>query len=468
MRGWRVVAACALVGGALCWAAVAPATAVHAAAHAFRHSSGRPTWRSKTRLPHSVPNCPASRWLESWYAAPSDEVSVVDARRKTFVHGLDQTLRVIITPHYGGSLIRVRLSNVFGSSPSTLAEISIAHSQGGAALVAGSSRPVLFGGRASVTIPPGGEVISDPVRFSFAAFQNLAVSLYVPGGEVPTEHFAGRQISYGTSPLAGNLTQGSSGAPFTQTTTARYFLSGLDVQAPGYSGTVVTFGDSITDGYQAPLTTEPEDGGTLNLNARYPDWLARRILAAQLPLSVANAGISGNRILQNGEIPMFGPSGLSRFARDALDIPGVSTIVILEGINDIGQAGATAGQIIAGLTRLVELAKAAHVRVLLGTLTPSEDPDEPVSSSEAAHNSTREAVNRWIAGQQVANGYIDFDAAVRDPADPNAIDPPYNGGDWLHFDPAGYRAMANAIPLSELRAGCGGRRIGKPIRRPLP
>jgi lysophospholipase L1-like esterase len=452
MRGWRVVAACALLGGALCWAEVAPATPVRAAAHASRHSSGRSSRRATERPANSLPTCPASRWIESWYAAPSDDVSVVDARLKPFAHGLDQTLRIIITPHYGGSLIRVRLSNLFGSSPATISEISIAHSQGGAALVAGSSRQVLFGGNASVTIPPGGEAVSDPVRFSFGAFQNLAVSLYVPGGEVPTEHFAGRQISYGTSPLAGNFTQDASGAPFTQTTTARYFVSGLDVQAPGDSGTVVTFGDSITDGYQGPLATEPEDTSTLNLNARYPDWLARRILAAHLPLSVANAGISGNRILQNGEIPMFGPSGLSRFTRDALEIPGVSTIVILEGINDIGQSDATAGQIIGGLTRLVEMARAAHVRVLLGTLTPAENPDEPVSSIEAAENSTREAVNRWIAGQHVANGYIDFDAAVRDPADPDAIDPPYNGGDWLHFDPNGYRAMANAVPLSELRA----------------
>jgi lysophospholipase L1-like esterase len=449
---WRVLGACVLIGGALCWAEVAPATPVRAAAHASRRSPGRSTRRARKRPPQSVATCPASRWIESWYAAPSDDVSVVDARLQPFDHGLDQTLRIIITPHYGGSLVRLRLSNLFGSSPSTIGEISIAHSRGGAALVAGSSRPVLFDGRASVTIPPGGEVVSDPVRLSFAAFQNLAVSLYVPGDEVPTEHFAGRQISYGTPPLAGNLTQDSSGAPFTQTTTARYFLSGLDVQAPGYSGTVVTFGDSITDGFQGPLTTEPEDSSTLNLNARYPDWLARRILVAHLPLSVANAGISGNRILQNGEIPMFGSSGLSRFTPDALGIPGVSTILILEGINDIGQTDATAGQIIGGLTRLVEMAKAAHVRVLLGTLTPSENPDEPVSSSEAAQNSTREAVNRWIAGQHIANGYIDFDAAVRDPADPNAIDPPYNGGDWLHFDPAGYRAMASAIPLSELHA----------------
>lgn len=444
MKRWCGAAVCVLIVGAVCWSGGALATPTQP------HHVAR--LRAKKLGARSLPACPAGRWIESWYAAPSDADSVGDARFKPFVHGADQTLRVIITPHYGGSLVRVRLSNLFGSSPVTIKDVAIAHSAGGAALIPGSSRFVLFDSRRSVAIAAGDEAVSDPLRFSFAAFQNLAVSLYVPGRELPTEHFTGRQISYGTAPLAGDVTSDVSAAPFTETTTARYFVTGLDVRAAGDSGTVVTFGDSITDGYQGHSLTEPEDSSTLNLNARYPDWLARRILAAHLPLSVANAGISGNRILQNGEVPMFGPSGISRFRRDALDIPGASTIIILEGINDIEQSGTPAVEVIAGLTKLVEMARAAHIHVLLGTLTPAENPDEPVTPAAAWENSTRLIVDNWIRTQHIANGYVDFDAAVRDRADPNSIYPPYNGGDWLHFDPAGYRAMAGAVKLSELRA----------------
>jgi lysophospholipase L1-like esterase len=358
---------------------------------------------------------------------------------------------MVITPHSGGSLVRIRLSNRFGSGPVTFDEVGIADSQSGATLVPGSSTPVLFGGKPSVTIPAGGDFVSDPVSFSFSAFQNLAVSMYLKGGYVPTEHASGRQISYGTLPLAGDHVTDPSAATFSQSTTARYFLSGLDVQAAGNAGTVVTFGDSITDGYQGPPSLVPENSATLNLNARYPDWLARRLLAADIPLSVANAGISGNRILQNGQIPMFGPRGLSRFTQDAINQPGVSTIIILEGTNDIGQSNATASQIIAGLTRLVGMAKTAHIHVLLGTLTPMANATEPGTYSGAASNATRLAVNDWIRTQQIADGYIDFSKAVQDPSDPSTMAPAYNGGDGLHFTPAGYQALAGAINLTQLQ-----------------
>ncbi len=400
--------------------------------------------------------CPRTRWIESWEAPPSDSDSVGDARLVSFVHGPDQTLRMIITPHYGGSLIRVRLSNAFGSGPVTFDAAGIAVGQGGAALVPGTSRPVLFAGRPSVTVPAGGEAVSDPVRFTFSAFENLAVSMFLKGSYIPTEHFAGRQISYGTMPLAGDQVTDPSANAFSQTTTARYFLSGLDVQAPGHTGTVVAFGDSITDGFQGGPSLVPETTSTLNLNARYPDWLARRLLAAHIALSVANAGISGNRILQNGQIPMFGASALSRFTGDAIDVPGVSTIIILEGANDIGQSDADASQIIGGLTQLVDMAKAAHIHVLLGTLTPMEDATEPGTYSGMTSNAIRLAVNAWIRSQHISDGYIDFSQAVQDPSDPGTMAPAYNGGDGLHFTPAGYKALAGAVNLSQLSGpACG-------------
>jgi lysophospholipase L1-like esterase len=150
-----------------------------------------------------------------------------------------------------------------------------------------------------------------------------------------------------------------------------------------------------------------------------------------MPLSAANAGISGNRVLQDGQIPMFGTSALSRFTRDAIDIPGVSTIVILEGTNDIGQSNATANQITTGLSQLVAMAKAAHIHVLLGTLTPMAQATEPGTYSGAASNATRLAVNDWIRTQRIADGFIDFAKTVQDLSDPSTMAPAYNGGDGL-------------------------------------
>jgi lysophospholipase L1-like esterase len=403
-----------------------------------------------------LPACPSTRWIESWSAPPSDSDSSGDARLMSFVHGPSQTLRTIITPHFGGSLIRVRLSNRYGSGPVTFDHVAVAASQTGASLVPGTSQAVQFQGKPSITVPAGADAVSDPVTFTFTAFQNLAVSTYLANTYIPTEHFSGRQTSYGTTPAAGDHVTDAGNAAFTQSTTARYFVSGLDVQAPGAAGTVVAFGDSITDGYQGGASLVPETASTLDLNARYPDWLSRRLLAAHLPLTVANAGISGNRLLQDGQIPMFGQSGLTRFTNDAIDVPGVRTIIILEGTNDIGQSNATADEIIAGLTRLVQTAKAAHIRVLLGTLTPMENATEPGTYSGTASNAVRLAVNTWIRTQHLADGFVDFSKAVEDPVDPGTMAAPYDGGDGLHFTPAGYHALADAIDLAQLHAPvCG-------------
>jgi lysophospholipase L1-like esterase len=375
----------------------------------------------------------------------------VDARLVPFLHGPEQTLRMIITPHYGGSVVRVRLTNRFGIAPVTFHDVAIAHSESGAALVADSSRPVLFEGKRSVTVSAGRDVVSDPVAFTVQAFDNLAVSLYPDGVLLPTEHFAGRQVSYGTLSGAGDHVADPTGLAFVQTTTARYFVHGLDVRAGGDAGTVVTFGDSLTDGYQSGPTGIPETISTLNINARYPDWLARRLLAEHIPLSVANAGIYGNQILRNGSLPFSGPSGLSRFRADVIDQPGVRTVLILLGTNDIGTGNATPAQIISGLEQLIAMARDAHLRVLLGTLTPMKNATSPTYAG-AGPNATREAVNAWIRTQHVADGYIDFARAVGDPSNPDIIAPEYDGGDGLHFSPAGYRAMANAVPLDAL---CG-------------
>ncbi len=424
--------------------------------------SALPAARS-ARSKKTPPVCPASRWVVSWEAPPGDADSAFDPRLVPFVHGPEQTLRMIITPHYGGSEIRVQLSNRFGQGSVTFNAVSLAVVKTGATLVPGTSTPVTFnGGYTMATAAAGTDIVSDPVKFRFASFETLAVSIYVadPPSGLPTEHFTGRQTSFGTNQDAGDQVANPSAVPFTQSTTSRYYLDGLDVLAPGDAGTVVAFGDSLTDGYQGGPSLVPENSSTDNLNARYPDWLQRRIKAADLPLSVANAGISGNLILKDGSLPMFGPPGLDRFHLDALDQPGVSTVIILEGANDLG-GGETAPQIIAGLTKLVAMARATGVQVLLGTLTPMEDAFLP-DYSGATVNAARLAVNAWIEGQHLADGVINFSAAVADPTNPDIQAPAYNGGDGLHYTPAGYRAMAAAIPLSDLKGPpCVTRKVAK-------
>jgi lysophospholipase L1-like esterase len=453
--------------------------AVAAAAGSAAAHSSRPTRQSRPPAHRAqLPSCSARHWVGSWIDSPSDADSAIDASLDLFAGGPNQTLRMIITPHLGGNVVRVHLSNRVGSGPVTFSTVTIARAAAGAALVPGSVRSVTFNHSSSVTVPAGEDVVSDPVGFSFTAFDNLAVSMYLAGYPgLPTEHFTARQTSYYTPPGAGDQASDPAATPFTEHTTARYYVDGLDVMTPDDVGSVVAFGDSITDGYQGPNTVLPENTSTLNTNGRWPDDLQRRLIAAgDDRISILNAGISGNRILDDGQIPMFGPSGLSRFRLDALDQPGVTEVIVLEGINDIGQSGdvthpqqpsATPAQLEAGYEQLVTAAHAAHLKILLGTLTPTGGTTGVEASySSAQSEATREAVNAWIrSGASRADGFIDFDAAVRNPADPTEIAPAYNGGDSLHFNLAGYQALADAVDLSRLEAPACRRRVTRRIRR---
>jgi lysophospholipase L1-like esterase len=384
-------------------------------------------------------------WVGSWTASPSG-VSLTQ-------HLADQTLRMIVAPHLGGSTLRVRLTNQFGSSPVTLGPVTIGLEGAGASLVPGSERPVTFGGRPSVVIPVGADAVSDPVNLPFSAFRDLAVSVYVPEAvKYPDEHFSTRQTSYLSPSGSGDAAAQTGSSAFTEKTTGAsstgwYFLDGVDVEAPGKTGAVVTFGDSLTDGYQA-TRSGTEQLSTIDTNGRYPDDLARRLIAAKIPLSVLNAGIGGNQLLRSG-LPTYGPSGLSRFALDALARAGVTDVIVLEGINDIA-VGAKASQLIAAYEQLISSAHAAGVAIQLGTLTPTGGTPS-VAYADAAAISTRAQVNQWIRTQHYSDGIVDFDAAVRDPHDPGMLNPAYNGGDDLHLDLAGYRALADAVNLASLQ-----------------
>lgn len=419
----------------------------------------------------AIPSCRAQRWLASWTASPSDATPPLTAAQQMNLTAVvtsrfdtsgdpkapivDQTVRDMISPHWGGKLVRLHLSNRFGTKPVTFTRVVVARAgaigRAGptASVIAGTSVRVTFAGRSSVTAKPGRDVTSDRVAFRVAPFERVAVSIYLAGREgMPTEHYEARQTSFLTAPGSGDHTRDPGSAAFTEKTTSRYYIDELDVQANSSVGAVVAIGDSITDGYQGQGSLGfPETKRGLDLNGRWPDDLQRRLLAAHRPLSVLNAGIGGNRILLGGArgagTAQWGPSALSRLRGDAIDLPGVTDAIVLEGTNDLGIApDATAEQVIQGLHEIVDRLHVAGLRVLLGTITPNP-----------GHGSTlaRQQINAWIRTSHVADRVIDFDAAVRDPSNPNQILPAYDGGDHLHFNPAGYQAMATAIPLNKLR-----------------
>lgn len=373
--------------------------------------------------------CSAAIWVAAWAADPSDGLG----------RGLvGQTVRTILTPHLLGDTLRVHISNRFGQAPLTLGPATVAlRGRAGAELTAGSTRPLRFGAAPQVTIPAGGDIVSDPVALSLRPDAVLAVSLFAAGATGPaTEHLVGQQTSYLSPPGSGDHTGEAAASAFTQPTQVRYFVTGVDVMAPAATGAVVAFGDSITDGF----------GGPPDRDDRYPDFLARRLSAAGGPrFSVVDAGISGNRVLSDARAQLGGPAGLERLAGDAIGAAGVSDVIVLEGINDIA-AQVAADRVIAGLTQLVARLHAARLRVQLATLTPFG------GSSASSVDQTRLAVNRFVRGGGGADGTVDFDAAVRDPADASRLAPRYDSGDHLHPNAAGRRAMADAVDLAGLRA----------------
>ena len=384
---------------------------------------------------------------------------------------------MVVSPHLSGSRARVRLTNRFGEKPITLGPVTIARQKGGPSVAKGSLRPVKFDGRRTVTIPAGEDAWSDPVSVRIRSFVPLAVTVAIPGVVTsPTEHYITRQTSFLSPVGSGDHTGDFDGAAFTETSevngasTGWYFLAGLDVRSPRSTGSIVTFGDSITDGFQGSSNVVSEDLATVDKNVRYPDFLQRRLDRRGIPLAVLNAGIGGNRVLADGLQSQGGPSALRRYAIDALSQAGVTEVVVLEGINDIGQGhagmndfpvidslegGVTAEQLIHGYRRLVRRTHRAGVQISLGTIAPSGGMIVPTYGNSSADDLRRE-VNRWIRNQHLADGVVDFDAAVRDPRDRSRIRPRYDGGDHLHFSPAGNRALAGAVRLSRLtRSTCG-------------
>ncbi|MBN1528330.1 MAG: hypothetical protein JW895_04680 [Thermoleophilaceae bacterium] len=299
--------------------------------------------------------------------------------------------------------------------------------------------------------------MSDSVRLHFRAFTDLAVSFHVRGASGPvTEHLFGQQFSYTTAAGAGDHSADESASAFTRPIGTRPFLTDVEVRASKRVGAVVTIGDSITDGVLS----------TPGANARYPDFLARRLAARGRPrLSVQNAGIGSNRVLSPSGAPWGGPPALERVEDDVIDQAGVTDVILMEGTNDIGHsfdpaALAKASPVVAGLRRLVSRLHAAGIRVIVGTQLPAKGVSPVGLHGSPPAIAERNKINAWIRRATPGDGVVDFHAALRDPADPDRLLPAFDGGDKLHPSDAGYRAMAAAVPLRLLR----GPACGPPIR----
>ena len=396
----------------------------------------------------TAPSRGQSHWVASWAASPMSGVTPTGTTSFT-----DQTIRNIVYTSAGGDAFRVQLTNTFGTQPLTVGGVSVGVVLDGAQLVPGTSRTVTFGGKTTTTVAPGAELLSDPVTMRVQPLTELAISVYVPVDTGPaTNHSDAQQTSYIAS---GDHAGDTAATAYATTTGSWYFVDGLDVRSTTASGTIVAFGDSITDGYQS-LTSG---------NDRWPNYLARRLAALEGSHApgVVDEGISGNRVLSPSGC--FGVSAEARFERDALSQPGVAAVILLEGINDIGFSGeadtgcyapanatVTAAQIEAGYRVLINEAHAHGVKIYAGTLTPfaNSNPTYGGNFGTAKGEALREQVDNWIRTSGAFDGVIDFARATADPYDPAYLNPVYNSGDSLHPGDLGYEAMANAIPLSFL------------------
>jgi lysophospholipase L1-like esterase len=383
------------------------------------------------------PAAQADGWIGSWGASD------------VFPVGPDvnfQTLRQFVRLSAGGKQLRVRFSNATGHYPLVIGAAHIAKPAADSAPGAidpAADRTLTFGGGSSVTVPPGAEVISDPVEMELPALSTVAISLFVPRWTGPAViHLDGVATTYISDD--GDFTAAPT-MPSPHTSTSRFFLDEVDVEAAGQAGALVTLGDSITDGYRSKV----------DANHRWPDRLAERLAARPnaAPVGVVNAGVSGNRILHDHPEDLFGPNALARLDRDVLSTPGLKWVVLMEGINDIGHSTAgglpeqevSADQIIAGMKQIIARVHDHGAKIYGATLTPYEGTVfhgyyQPEGEAK------REKVNNWIRKGDF-DAVIDFDAAVRDPDHPTRIRPEYDVGDHLHPNDAGYRAMGDAVDL---------------------
>lgn len=355
-----------------------------------------------------------------------------------------RTVRQIIYPTLAGKSARIHLSNEYGKTPLVIEDLRIARSAGGAAALGNGDARVTFGGKNSVSVPAGAELDSDPIAIDIVEGAPYAVSAFMgPDQRIVAWHRVSSQLNFVSSP--GNHAADASAESFRGRFTQYVWVTGLSVDAPS-AVAVAAMGDSITDGMRS----------SLNQNRRWPDALARRFASTgDRSTAIVNLGISGNRLLSDSVC--YGDALVRRFDRDVLERPGVKTAILLIGINDINfsemparngldcdspHTSVTATDLIAGYQRVIADARRHGVKVFGATLTPASLP--------ASREAIRLAVNQWIRTSHAFDGIVDFDAALRDPAQPSRLQRAFDSGDHIHPSDAGYAAMAGAVPITAL------------------
>jgi lysophospholipase L1-like esterase len=409
--------------------------------------------RDRTSLSGSRPARPSAApasagvWVGSWSASP------VGAEPGTRTEGLTgRSVRNVVHASVGGTSARVTLSNLYGRTALTITHASIALAAGTetAAASAGTMRPLTFAGSTTVVIAAGGQALSDAVALAVPAGSDVLVTTYSPTLSGPvTYHPTARQTSYAGE---GDLTQDETGTAYTEQVDRWRYLTALDVLSGEADGTVVAFGDSLTDGKNS----------TANANARWPDYLNLRLRTAlaagrDLPrYSVVNAGIGGNQVLSDARgRPLENQAGIRRFRRDVLDRPNVKIVVIDLGINDILRTPGTVDpqKILTGLRVLVRQAHARGIKVVGATLMPV---GRRTTMTEAREG-VRQTINAEIRSGRVYDAVVDFDKALRDPYDPRRLRAMYDSGDRLHPNDKGYERMADTFDLDYLKGSTAAR-----------
>ena len=394
-----------------------------------------------------------AHWVTAWGTSQQPNVTATTLS--------NVTVRMIARVTLPGDTIRIRLDNTFSPDPVSIGRASVGHRVQGALLAAGSSQQVFFSGSPAVTIPAGGSVQSDAISLTVHAWQDIAVSLYVPAMNVhPSQHGGAVVTSYVTAAGSGDSTADETRTPFTGMTTSMYWLKSIDVLSPHSTSAVVAFGDSITDGTCT----------TLDAHDRWEDWVSIRLELADGsegssrqglggPMSrfesegsrrsIVNEGIGGNTITrENLKPPPDSTPGLERLDRDVLSHSGVSHVVLFMGTNDIRRE-ASAAQVIAGMQNIIQRVKAKGLKIYGVTIIPRHNlaPSGTNTGWSPAKTAIRNVVNQWIRTEAPFDGILDFDRVVRQSANPDLLIPAFNCGDGIHPSPVGYYQMGKSVDL---------------------